>query len=86
MSMQLAPSVWPWNCLEKGGPKCQPRRRCRFSVFPGGTNRRWQELARGHRAPATHLTMVWFCRSQTTMLPSLQQEKQTLASGLTARA
>lgn len=34
----------------------------------------------------THLTMVWFCRSQTTMLPSLQQEKQTLASGLTARA
>lgn len=37
-------------------------------------------------AGATHLTMVWFCRSQTTMLPSLQQEKQTLASGLTARA
>lgn len=40
--------------------------------------------SRGGRT--THLTMVWFCRSQTTMLPSLQQEKQTLASGLTARA
>lgn len=39
-------------------------------------------------APALrpHLTSVWLCRSHTAMLPSLQQEKQTLASGLMARA
>lgn len=36
--------------------------------------------------PRAHLTIVWFCRSHTTMLPSLQHEKQTLASGLMARA
>lgn len=34
----------------------------------------------------SHLTRVWLCRSHTAMLPSLQQEKQTLASGLMAKA
>lgn len=46
MSIQLAPSVCPWNCRTK----------------------------------------VWLWRSQTAMLPSLQQLKQTLESGLIARA
>lgn len=36
--------------------------------------------------PVPHLTSVWLCRSHTAMFPSLQQEKQTLASGLMARA
>lgn len=58
----------------------------RLLLCPHSTKERDLGLARGYKAPATHLTMVWFCRSQTTMLPSLQQEKQTLASGLTARA
>lgn len=63
--------------------------------LPGGRSAQASGVRRGgwfcssaeaRGAGATHLTMVWFCRSQTTMLPSLQQEKQTLASGLTARA
>lgn len=40
----------------------------------------------GLGAPSAHLTSVWLCRSHTAMLPSLQHEKQTLASGLMARA
>ena len=36
--------------------------------------------------PPSHLTSVWLWRSQTTMFPSLQQEKQTLLSGEMARA
>lgn len=34
----------------------------------------------------SYLTSVWLCKSQTAMFPSLQQEKQTLESGLMARA
>lgn len=76
MSMQLAPSVWPWNCLE----------------YPQGS--RWSEaqpITPQIRvllitSSQTYLTSVWLWRSHTAMLPSLQQEKQTLASGLMARA
>lgn len=35
---------------------------------------------------STYLTKVWLCRSHTAIFPSLQQEKQTLESGLIARA
>jgi hypothetical protein len=60
-----------------------PGEREGLDVHPGV--RLLQHPTPQHTGP-THLTMVWFCRSHTTMLPSLQQEKQTLASGLTARA
>ncbi|TNN66549.1 hypothetical protein EYF80_023235 [Liparis tanakae] len=48
MSMQLAPSVWPWNCLR--------------------------------------IDITIEKESHTAMFPSEQQEKQTLESGLMARA
>jgi len=35
---------------------------------------------------SSYLTSVWLCRSQTVMLPSLQQLKHTLESGLIASA
>ena len=38
------------------------------------------------RTGLSYLTSVWLCKSQTAMFPSLQQEKQTLESGLMASA
>ena len=95
MSMQLAPSVWPWNCLQHEGAH---RDRVTHSAhFPryavGRSGGRWGRSGgcggwgTDRRGPGdTHLTSVWLWRSHTAMLPSLQQEKQTLASGLMARA
>ena len=80
--MQLAPSVWPWNCLgERRGTEMG-------SAWLSALHNGEEEMGSpsGAAPRSTHRTRLWFCRSHTTMLPSLQQEKQTLASGLMARA
>lgn len=51
------------------------------AILLWGLKPKWHE----HVSPS-HLTRVWLCRSQTAMFPSLQHEKQTLASGLMAKA
>lgn len=55
-----------------------------FSQNPSTTTS--QDDAVSPLPPSSYLTRVWLWRSQTTMLPSLQQEKQTLLSGEMARA
>lgn len=62
---------------EKGGPRCQPWEGCkRQSSQAALTEEELGSEVTGHHPPGP-----WsVCRSQTTMLPSLQQEKQTLAA------
>lgn len=81
---------WPHPCgpgtaWRKEGPGVNPGGGAACCVFPGSTNRRGQELARvtGHRPPTDHGLVL--PESQTTMLPSLQQENGALASGLSGQ-
>lgn len=76
MSIQLAPSVWPWNCL-KDPNQPEVRKRGQGYLIPG--NKKINKSC-------PDLTRVWLWRSHTAMFPSEQQEKHTLASGLMASA
>lgn len=88
MSIQLAPSVCPWNCLQDTHTHTRAHKpkvyyHCKATCQ---VTKNVNKLHGSLRLRLSYLTSVWLCKSQTAMFPSLQQEKHTFESGLMASA